>query len=124
MANKNVCKTPRWRLLKSALNNLTAKQFLQALEEEEVVIIDVRRKDEYETVRIANAVHLDYFDYQFLEKIEALDPSKTILVYCRSGRRSIRVCTLMKNGKFDADKVFNLEGGILDWMEQAYPVEK
>ena len=50
-----------------------------------------------------------------------LEPA-CVNVCCRSGRRSIRVCTWIRNGGFDNDKVFNLDKGFRDWMEQ-YPTQ-
>ena len=54
----------------------------------------------------------------FWDQIEALDTNKTYLIYCRTGRRSLRACTLMKNGGFDKEKVFNLDGGMTAWEEE------
>lgn len=118
MSNDNACKTPRWRLLQAQLNNLDAEQFGAKKAEGNVQIVDVRTSQEFETSHIEGALHIDYFEDKFWEKIEQLDKSKISLIYCRSGRRSIRVCTLMKNGGFDADKVFNLKGGMLEWIEK------
>ncbi len=118
MSKDNACKTPRWRLLQAQLNNLDVNEFKAKITAENVQIIDVRTEQEFETMHIKDAIHINYFEEEFWEKIEQLDKSKISLVYCRSGRRSIRVCTLMKNGGFDADKVFNLRGGMIDWMEQ------
>jgi rhodanese-related sulfurtransferase len=53
-----------------------------------------------------------------LDKIEDLEKGKSYLVYCRSGRRSIRVCTWMRNGGFDNQKIFNLDKGLGDLLEQ------
>ena len=117
MENNNVCKTPRWLLLKAQLNNLASPAFKAKMETENALIIDVRTATEFAEMHLKNALHIDYFEEDFLEKLEQLDATKDILVYCRSGRRSIRVCTLMKNGGFEADKIFNLEGGIIDWMQ-------
>ena len=117
MEKNNTCKTPRWLLLKAQLNNLTSQAFRAKMEMEHILIVDVRTATEFAEMHIKNALHIDYFEENFWEKIEQLDATKDILVYCRSGRRSIRVCTLMKNGGFEAAKIFNLEGGIVDWMQ-------
>jgi len=98
------CKTPRWRLLKAQLNNLAPADFSAQIKvATNPVIIDVRMKKEYAVGHILDAVNIDYFDETFWDKIEQLDlPTEhTIFVYCRSGRRSIRACTLMRNGGFD-----------------------
>ena len=118
MSKDNACKTPRWRLLKAQLNNLDVSQFKAKIEAGNAQIIDVRTTQEFESMHIEEAIHINYFEDAFWEKIEHLDKSKISLVYCRSGRRSIRVCTLMKNGGFDPNKVFNLSGGMIEWMEQ------
>lgn len=116
MSENNACKTPRWRLLQSQLNNLSALDFKEKMAEGNVQIVDVRTAEEYAAGHIKDAVHINYFEEEFWEKIEQLDKEKISLIYCRSGRRSIRVCTLMKNGGFNADQVFNLKDGMIDWM--------
>ena len=44
------------------------------------------------------------------EDLENLDHTQTYLIYCRSGRRSLRTCVLMQNSGFG--NVFNLEEGL------------
>ena len=122
MEKDNVCKTPRWRLLKAVLNNLSAQGFKEKIALGDIILVDVRKLAEFQEVRLPNAIHIDYFETAFWDKITQLDKTKDILVYCRSGRRSIRVCTLMKNGGFDAARIFNLDGGIVEWVE-AFPSE-
>lgn len=118
MEKDKSCKTPRWRMLKSQLNNLTANEFADSIEQlEQVIIIDVRTENEYEFGHIPNAINLDYLQEDFLEKIEELDKSRNYFIYCRSGRRSIRVCTWMRNGGFSNQKIFNLDKGFADWLE-------
>ncbi len=115
------CKTPRWRLLKAQLNNLLPADFsAQIKAATHPVIIDVRTEKEFANGHIADAIHINYFDEGFWEKIEQLDlpENHIIFVYCRSGRRSIRACTLMRNGGFDNARIFNLEGGYNLWLEE------
>lgn len=118
MENDQSCKTSRWRMLKSQLNNLSAHDFAAAAKElDNAVMIDVRTAKEFDFGHIPNSINMDYLAEDFLEKIENLDKEKTYLIYCRSGRRSIRVCTWMRNGGFDNHKVFNLDRGFGDWLE-------
>lgn len=108
------CKTPRWRLFKAMLNNLspTAAQAL-IKKDPSLVIIDVRTPREFASGHLPNAINIDYFGDAFYDQIEKLDPRQTYLIYCRSGRRSIRTCTLLINGGFPKEKVYNMDGG---WM--------
>ena len=46
-------------------------------------------------------------------KINKLEKSNSIYVYCRSGARSFQACELMT--QFGFENVYNLEGGIIEW---------
>jgi len=108
------CEIPRWQMLKSQLDNLDVASFRQAMEDNSLsILLDVRTKEELDLQKLEGAVHLDYLDYNFLDDLEKLDRDKTYLVYCRSGRRSVRTCVLMKNWGFK--RVFNLDGGLVAW---------
>jgi rhodanese-related sulfurtransferase len=105
------CNIKRWDLLKGRLNNLHPRD-LAAWQQAHpnAVLIDCRRTDEYARFSLPGAIHIDYLAYDFWEKIAALPPDGTYLLYCNSCRRSTRACTLMQNGGFT--RVFNLEGGL------------
>lgn len=62
------------------------------------IIVDVRTKEEYDDGHVVGAINVPYD-----EILDAsLDKDKTIVVYCRSGRRSgIAYDTLVNNG-YDA----------------------
>lgn len=110
------CPVSRWDMLKRQLRNLTPAEFRSRMQQDETVLIDVRTRGEYEQFHLPQALHIDYLAPQFWDEMEKLDAGKTYLVYCRSGRRSIRACTLMQNGGFR--QVYNLDGGLKAWQEQ------
>ena len=63
-------------------------------------IIDVRSSEEYKKGHLTNSIHIDYKDVMkskgdalFVEK--KINPKKTILIYCKSGRRASLVATHM-----------------------------
>ncbi len=110
------CKTPRWRMLKAQLNNLSPSAFSQAItKSDHPIVIDVRTAEEYQLGHIPGAINISFFAYDFWDQIEALPNDATYFVYCRTGRRSIRTCTLMRNGGFDKKRIFNMEGGWILW---------
>ena len=77
-------------------------------------ILDVRTSEEYEEGYIPDAQNIDIRMGQgFLDTLKELDTSVPYYVYCRSGARSNQACQLMSQLGFE--KVYNLEGGILDW---------
>lgn len=112
------CPIPRWQLLKQALRNVDPVAFDQLRQAQGYVLIDVRTENEYRGFHLENAINLDYLGPNFLEQLEALDPSQTYLVYCRSGRRSVRACTLMKNAGIT--NLIHLDGGLNAW--EAYAI--
>lgn len=79
---------------------------------EEVVVVDVRTLEEFAAGHIENALLIP--DYEVEEKAAVMLPDKeaTILVYCRSGRRSeIASRKLISMGYIN---VYDF-GGIIDW---------
>ncbi|RMG84355.1 MAG: rhodanese-like domain-containing protein [Bacteroidetes bacterium] len=113
---ENNCKISRWAILKSKLNNLTPGAFRNMMESHpNAILIDCRKPEEFKNGHFRGAVNMDYLGEPFYDQLEALDPSATYLVYCRSGRRSLRTCTLMQNSGFA--NVYNLENGLNEWVE-------
>ena len=108
---EKACKITRWQLLKNQLNNLEYHSFVEQFKSDpNSIIYDVRTEVEYECGHLEGALNLDYFGTQFLEVVENLDPEQNYYIYCRSGRRSSRVCLILKNAGFQ--NVFNLDGGL------------
>jgi len=85
------------------------------------VILDVRTPEEFATGFIAGAINLDFKSAEFSGKADELDKTKSYLVYCRSGGRSAKAMTMMKEKGFK--RVYNLRGGIIEWNAQKQPVQ-
>jgi|TARA_B100000929_G_scaffold280241_1_gene258065 rhodanese-related sulfurtransferase len=79
------------------------------------VLVDVRTHDEYNSGYIENSLNIDYLSNDFSENVEKLDKNTPIVLYCRSGRRSS--LSANKLSKLGFKEIYNLEGGILDWIE-------
>lgn len=75
-------------------------------------ILDVRTQGEFRGGYIPKAVHADISSSSFVNKLDQLDKSKTWLVYCLSGGRSARACSIMAERGF---KTINMRGGISRW---------
>ena len=86
------------------------------------ILLDVRTAKEYAEGHLANARQLDYLNTEAFDAgIKQLDKSRTYYIYCRSGRRSHGACLKMKKQGF---KVYDMEGGILNWTKLGMPVER
>jgi rhodanese-related sulfurtransferase len=79
---------------------------------EDIFLIDVREADEY-AVSDIGGVFMPLSDFQsFLPSLED-KKSEEIVVQCRSGARSGRVCEFLRNQGFE--NVRNLIGGIKEY---------
>ena len=73
---------------KAAYHKISAEETHEMMASQEVVVVDVRTREEYESGHIENAVLVPNESIGS-EMPEALpDKEATLLVYCRSGRRS------------------------------------
>ena len=89
------------------------KSQYEALVEKGYTIIDVRTPEEYEDCHIEGARNINIKSEAFLTEIENLSKTDTLLVYCRSGRRSLYAAQVMVS--FGFQKIYDLEGGFLNW---------
>lgn len=105
------CPVPRWQVLKQALTNVDPAEFDRlAAAAAAGTLIDVRTADEFAAYHLPGAVNMNYLGPDFLDQLDALDPKREYLVYCRSGRRSVRACTLMRNA--GVRRLVHLDGGL------------
>lgn len=87
-----------------------AKEMMDA--DDTVIILDVRSQEEYDTGHIEGALLIP--DTQITAEAETLltDKDATILVYCRSGRRSALAAADLAELGYTGIYDF---GGIIDW---------
>ena len=83
-------------------------------QEENIVILDVRTREEFDTGHIKGAICLP--NEEIVEAPEVLpDKEQKILIYCRSGKRSKQAA--QKLADMGYEKVLEF-GGIMDWPYQ------
>ena len=101
------------------LQTINAHTLKQYLDQQSVVLVDVREVGEYAAGHIAGAtlVPLSSFDPQ---KIPS-SPNQTVVVYCRSGQRSAMAAQKLLNAGFS--NLAHLENGINAWARAGYPVQ-
>ena len=87
-----------------------------------IVILDVRTPEEYRLGHLQNAVLMDFYDSKFHYNANTLPKEATILVYCRSGRRSADALEILKNLRYP--RVFNMLGGIVAWKKEGRKLVK
>ena len=84
---------------------------------ENFILLDVRTDREYFLSSIKGSLHMPM--NTITEKYTSLDKDKEIIVQCKSGVRSEKVCEFLLNNNFK--NVKNLTGGIVEWAKQIDP---
>lgn len=121
------CSAQAGQSLKSAPSDgiviLAPQAFIdQAKADTTSFLLDVRTPKEYSEGHLDDAHQLDYLNTEAFDAgISKLDKSRTYYIYCRSGKRSHGACLKMKKQGF---KVYDMEGGILNWTKLGMPVER
>jgi len=102
-ANKNVATVP-------------PQEFRELYERDSTaLLIDVRRAEEFAEGHLQGAMLIDWLRRDEFEKEAArLDRSKTLYIYCRSGRRSSEAAERLAELGF---RVVDMQGGYLAWTE-------
>lgn len=97
----------------SSYKKITAEEAKTMIDQDnDITILDVRTEEEYNTGHIENAILIP--DTSIIDTAESIltDKSATILVYCRSGRRSaLAAANLVDLGYTN---IYDF-GGIIDW---------
>lgn len=106
-----------------SIDTLAPQAFIkQAKADTTAIILDVRTPEEYKEEHLAGAQQLDFLNSEAFDAgIKQLDKSHTYYVYCRSGKRSHHACMKMQKQGL---KVFDMEGGILNWKKLGMPTTK
>lgn len=82
------------------------------------VFVDVR--ESYELDELSYGVeHLHIPLGEIQVRIGDFPKDKDIIIGCRSGKRSLNACMFLKMNGYE--KVQNLEGGIMGWVENGCP---
>jgi rhodanese-related sulfurtransferase len=88
-----------------------------------IFLLDVRTSEEYQsaTGHLTEALLIPVQELE--DRIKELEPyrTRTIVVYCRTGKRSARAVSILRREGFSA---LNMEGGITSWNDRKYPVTK
>lgn len=97
---------------KSTFVSVDAVRFAEEITRKGVQIVDVRTAAEFADGHIPGAVNIDVNSPDFAQQIAKLNTSKTVALYCRSGRRSKIAAEKVTAAGY---KVVELDGGILSW---------
>ena len=112
---------------RAEVGNITPKDAYDELRSGEAVALDVREPVEWEH-HIEGAVQVPRGLLEFAadptspRHIAELDPSRRVIVYCRSGVRAVLAAQTLQTMGFE--NVVNLEGGFSAWTEEDLPANE
>ena len=102
------------------ITSVSASEFDKEIKANSVQLLDVRTPQEYAEGHIDGAFNINIQSDDFQQRAEKeLSKDSTILVYCRSGRRSMEAAEMLTKLGY---KVVNLKGGIIEWKGDGLPV--
>ncbi len=87
-----------------------AKEIMDSADD--FVLVDVREPDEYADEHIEDALLIPHEEIREWAETELPNKEQTILVYCRSGRRSALAAQILTDLGYTDVRDF---GGIIDW---------
>lgn len=98
---------------------MTVHQLKQSLPTRDFQLLDVRMPAEWDMGHVPGAKYI--FLPELAKKLDRLDKSKPVVVYCASGYRSSIAAGVLKKHGF---QVWNVPGSFKAWTAAGYPVEK
>ena len=102
--------------------SINAQEAYSLLESDDnnITLLDVRTPKEFKEdgyIESAKLIPLGVLT----QNIAMLNKSKKILIYCRSGNRSLSASRILEKSGFE---VINLSGGIIEWKKSGFTVKK
>jgi rhodanese-related sulfurtransferase len=100
---------------------LSTTAFASGIKNNNIQLLDVRTKEEYQQAHIANSLQANWNDdAEFLKRSSALTKEKPVYIYCLSGGRSAAAATNLRKRGYT---VLELQGGINAWRNAKMPTE-
>lgn len=119
--DNEIPKSPQWAPVVTTYSGTLeiAPQWVAA-HQDEVHILDVRTRHETdeESTRIHNAQMIPINELR--ERIEEVPKDKPVMTICRSGKRSVLACGILRGAGWQ--QVANIKGGLLQWLAEGLPV--
>ena len=100
----------------NSIKLLSAKEFNTSLKNvEKPQLIDVRTENEFKAGSIDGAINYNLLDGTFSSKLNSLDKTKTVFVFCAKGGRSNKASKILIDAGFK--EIIDLRGGYGAWKE-------
>ncbi|MEH7276976.1 rhodanese-like domain-containing protein [Neobacillus vireti] len=101
----------------STFENVTTEKAKELIDEEKVIVLDVRTPEEYNSGHIPDSELVPLKVFEGMS--EDLEKDKNYLLVCRSGNRSQQAAEILTSKGFK--NVYNMTGGMNSW---TYEIEQ
>src|SRR5689334_10023013 len=102
----------------AASDEITVQELKAKIDrKDDFVLLDVREPHEVQICRIDGAILIPLAEVP--KRLNELDPTRDLIVHCRSGARSGRAVAFLRDHGFP--QALNLKGGILEWIDKVDP---
>jgi len=111
------------REAKAAIQEVSITEVKKMIDtKEDIILLDVRDKEEYETGHIPGAINISRGTLELKSHLIIPDKTKKIIVYCGLDLRSPLATKSLND--FGYKNAVNMIGGLKAWREEGYPVAK
>ena len=109
------CGIPKAEEKKEDFDEITVSELKNILDKKDhPVVIDVREPFELDIAQIGGTIHIPMREMQ--NHLSEFNADDEIIVHCKSGGRSAKICKLLIENEFT--NVKNVKGGILAWSKE------
>lgn len=105
---------------KCEYSDVSAAEAFNLIENEDIFILDVRTQPEYDNGHLENSYLIPVSELEY--RLDEVPSDTAILVYCRSGRRSVTASNILLDAGYC--DVYNMEAGFNEWRSGGYPYEE
>lgn len=106
-------------LISGSVPVVSTQELADTLVEKKVVILDARKKEEFEVSHMPDAIWVGFKDFD-IERVRGIDPKTPIVVYCSVGYRSEKIGEKLNAAGYSDVK--NLFGGLFAWANEGRPM--
>lgn len=104
----------------SSLRDVTPRAAFEALEADpSIIVVDIRTPFEFKRGHVEGAINIDYYAKDFADRIMALDPARSYMMYCQAGGRSHALMRAFSQTEFK--DVMHIPAGFSGWRRERLP---
>ena len=103
------------------VRDITPGEATRLINHENAILVDMRNDKDYRDGHIVNAFHVPADKNESVGKLDKYR-DRPLIVCCRSGNQSLRLCTELSKKGFAS--VYNLKGGLHAWQQAGLPLSK